>query len=117
MRKAKQKPVGHQPKIDIGAELLASVREMKAGIRARVYCPEISAVGHARLASGLSQTAFAALLGVSVRTLQDWEQGRREPSGAAKNALPRRRTPPRSSARTCCVKSCGPTLRSSGLRA
>jgi putative transcriptional regulator len=36
------------------------------------------------LVSGLSQTAFAALLGVSVRTLQDWEQGRREPSGAAK---------------------------------
>ncbi|MCL4526710.1 MAG: hypothetical protein M1492_09665 [Gammaproteobacteria bacterium] len=56
MRKAKQKPVGRQPKIDIGAELLASVREMKAGIRARVHCPEISAVGHARLASGLSQT-------------------------------------------------------------
>ncbi|MHB8236610.1 MAG: helix-turn-helix domain-containing protein [Acidithiobacillus ferrivorans] len=74
MRKAKQKPVGRQPKIDIGAELLASVREMKAGIRARVHCPEISAVGHARLASGLSQTAFAALLGVSVRTLQDWNR-------------------------------------------
>jgi putative transcriptional regulator len=34
--------------------------------------------------SGLSQAAFAALRGVSVRTLQDWEQGRREPSGAAK---------------------------------
>jgi putative transcriptional regulator len=28
---------------------------------------------------GLSQSRFAALLGVSVRTLQDWEQGRREP--------------------------------------
>ncbi|MFA7494686.1 MAG: type II toxin-antitoxin system MqsA family antitoxin [Acidithiobacillus sp.] len=84
MRKAKQKPVGRQPKIDIGAELLASAREMKSGIRARVHCPEISAVAHARLAPGLSQAAFAALLGVSVRTFQDWEQGRREPSGAAK---------------------------------
>ncbi|OIQ90799.1 antitoxin igA-2 [mine drainage metagenome] len=84
MSKVKQKPTGRQSKIDIGAELLTSVREMKAGIRARVHRPEISAIAHARLVSGLSQTAFAALLGVSVRTLQDWEQGRREPSGAAK---------------------------------
>jgi putative transcriptional regulator len=84
MRKAKQKPVGRQPKIDLGAELLTSVREMKAGIRARAHRPEISEIAHARLMSGLSQTAFATLLGVSVRTLQDWEQGRREPSGAAK---------------------------------
>ena len=84
MRKAQQKSTGRRPKVDIGAELLSSVREMKAGIRARVRRPEISEVAHARLVSGLSQTAFAALLGVSVRTLQDWEQGRREPSGAAK---------------------------------
>jgi len=84
MRKTKQKSVDHQPKIDIGTELLTSVREMKAGIRARVHNPEISEVAHARLVSELSQTAFAALLGVSVRTLQDWEQGRRKPSGAAR---------------------------------
>ena len=87
MSKVKKKSVGCQPTIDMGAELLTSVREMKAGIRARVHRPEISAVAHARLVSGLSQTAFAALLGVSVRTLQDWEQGRREPSGAAKTLL------------------------------
>lgn len=37
--------------------------------------------------SGLSQPAFAALPGVSVRTLQDWEPGRREPSGAAKTLI------------------------------
>ena len=37
--------------------------------------------------SGLSQSDFAKLLGVSVRTLQDWEQGRREPSGAAKTLI------------------------------
>ena len=85
MRKAKQTPV--QPAIDLGAELLTSVREMKAGIRARVHHPEISEVAHARLMAGLSQSAFALLLGVSVRTLQDWEQGRREPSGAAKTLL------------------------------
>lgn len=84
MRKPKQKLVDSPPKIDIGAELLTSVREMKAGIRARAHRPEISEIARARLISGLSQTAFAALLGVSVRTLQDWEQGRREPSGAAK---------------------------------
>ncbi|BBU62015.1 transcriptional regulator [Methylosinus sp. C49] len=69
--------------IDIGAELLASVREMKAGAKARVHNREILQFAHARLASGLSQAAFAALLGVSVRTLQDWEQGRRKPSAAA----------------------------------
>lgn len=85
MRKAKQ--TSTQPSIDIGAELLTSIREMKAGIRARVHRPEISQVAHARLAAGLSQSAFAGLLGVSVRTLQDWEQGRREPSGAAKTLI------------------------------
>ena len=69
MPKAKKESAGRQPAIDMGAELLTSVREMKAGIRARVHRPEISAVVHARLVSGLSQTAFAALLGVSVRTL------------------------------------------------
>jgi putative transcriptional regulator len=35
----------------------------------------------------MSQIEFARLLGVSVRTLQAWEQGRREPSGAAKTLL------------------------------
>ncbi len=80
MAKAKQK-------VNLGADLLASVREMKAGIRARTHRPNISEIAHARLVSGLSQSAFAALLGVSVRTLQDWEQGRREPSGAAKTLI------------------------------
>ncbi|MCX7015838.1 MAG: helix-turn-helix domain-containing protein [Candidatus Sumerlaeota bacterium] len=72
---------------DIGAELLASVREMKAGARGRTHQPAVSEAGRARLASGLSQGAFAALLGVSVGTLQDWEQGRRQPSRAAKTLL------------------------------
>jgi len=36
---------------------------------------------------GMSQSEFARLLGVSIRTLQDWEQGRREPSGAARMLL------------------------------
>ncbi|WP_077440464.1 helix-turn-helix domain-containing protein [Rhodanobacter sp. C01] len=41
----------------------------------------------ARLKHGLSQLDFAVMIGVSVRTLQDWEKGRREPSGAAKALL------------------------------
>lgn len=42
---------------------------------------------NARASLGLSQQRFAALLGISTRTLHDWEQGRREPSGAAKTLL------------------------------
>ena len=41
----------------------------------------------ARAATGLSQTAFSKLLGVSLRTLQEWEQGRKNPSGAAATLL------------------------------
>jgi len=41
----------------------------------------------ARAATGLSQAQFASLLGVSVRTLQEWEQGRKSPSGAAATLL------------------------------
>lgn len=56
---------------------------MKAGKGRVVMSPVISA----RKKSGLSQTEFAKLLGVSVRTLQEWEQGRRKPSGAAKKLI------------------------------
>lgn len=72
---------------ELGEQLLESVREMKAGLRGRVHTPKGSGIIEARLSSGLSQASFAALMGVSVRTLQDWEQGRREPSGAAKTLL------------------------------
>lgn len=68
-------------------DLLTSVRQMKAGKAARVTAVEVSAATEARNRVGMSQTEFAKLLGVSVRTLQDWEQGRREPSGAAKTLL------------------------------
>lgn len=68
-------------------DLLASVRQMKSGKPARMTTIEVSAATEARNRIGLSQTEFASMLGVSVRTLQDWEQGRREPSGAAKMLL------------------------------
>lgn len=68
---------------DLGADLLEAARQMKAGLGAVVYSPIIAA----RQKSGLSQAQFAALMGVSLRTLQEWEQGRRKPSGAAKTLL------------------------------
>ena len=74
-------------KRDIGTELLQTVQEMKADKRGRVHRIEVSSVIEARHKVGLSQAQFAELLGVSKRTLQDWEQGRREPSGAAKSLL------------------------------
>ena len=102
---------------DVNAELKDAARKMKRGTWARkteftarkdgsmrrvVTCrdgtveqdeiipaPEVSvrAARAARAATGLSQAEFAKLLGVSVRTLQEWEQGRRAPSGAAATLL------------------------------
>ena len=69
------------------ADLLQSVREMKADVRARETKVNISDVIEARHKTGLSQQQFANILHISKRTLQDWEQGRREPSGAAKTLL------------------------------
>ena len=74
-------------KRDLGAELLLSVRQMKAGLGKVVARIDVPPVTAARMKSGLSQADFARLLGVSVRTLQDWEQGRRQPSGAARTLI------------------------------
>jgi putative transcriptional regulator len=68
-------------------DLLQSVRQMKAGKAARTSEVSLTSAAEARTKVGVSQSEFATLLGVSVRTLQDWEQGRREPSGAAKTLL------------------------------
>ena len=68
-------------------DLLQSVREMKENRRAKETVIPVSRVLATRGKTGLTQAQFAVLLGVSVRTLQDWEQGRREPSGAAKTLL------------------------------
>jgi putative transcriptional regulator len=70
---------------DIGQEILEGIRQLKRGEVGRVtYFPPIAEV---RERVGLSQSEFAKLLGVSVRTLQEWEQGRRVPSGPARALL------------------------------
>lgn len=80
-------------KRDIGAELLKSVRDVKAGRVGAVWKADASgrvavvSAARARQASKLSQSQFAELLGVSVRTLQQWEQGRRQPRGAARTLI------------------------------
>lgn len=72
---------------DVWQEVLDGVREIKAGGGKRKIAEPKSLVVRVRLKSGLSQAEFAALLGVSKRTLEQWEQGRREPSGAAQSLL------------------------------
>lgn len=74
-------------KRDIGAEVLKGIRDIKRGKGRRAVLEPPADVRAIREASGLSQSAFAALLGVSVRTLQDWEQDRRKPTGAALSLL------------------------------
>jgi putative transcriptional regulator len=72
-------------KRNIGVEILEGIREIKRGEHGRVVnVPPVAAI---RESTGLSQSRFAQLLGVSVRTLQEWEQGRRSTSGAARTLL------------------------------
>ena len=75
-------------KRDIGLEILEGVREIKAykaGAKTlRVHTLKKPAAPQTiRSKLKLSQSAFAGLMGVSLRTIQDWEQGRRKPSGPA----------------------------------
>lgn len=69
------------------ADLLQSVREYKAGKFARKTDVTPTDALQARARMALSQSQFAKLLGVSVRTLQEWEQGRKKPTGAAQTLL------------------------------
>jgi putative transcriptional regulator len=92
---------------ELGEKLLESVRQMKAGIWSRKteFLPQadgtirrlvtladgtvesdeiMTLAASTRINTGLTQRQFSKLLGVSVRTLQEWEQGRRQPTGAAK---------------------------------
>jgi len=71
---------------DVWQEALDGVKAIKSGKGKRhvVMLPDVHAI---RESMNLSQSAFAAMLGVSPRTLQDWEQGRRKPSGPALSLL------------------------------
>ena len=73
----------YEARRDLAADLLESIREMRAGKGTVVQSLAIEA----RQRTGLSQSQFARLLGVSVRTLQGWEQGRKQPTGAARTLL------------------------------
>jgi len=70
---------------DVAAEILSGIRELKRGRAGRVT--NLPPIAQTREAMSLSQAQFARLLGVSVRTLQEWEQGRRAPSGAARTLI------------------------------
>ena len=77
---------------DTGQEILDGIQEIKAfkagQVELRTRTLSAPAAPQAiRAQLDLSQAAFAGLMGVSVRTVQDWEQGRREPSGPAKALL------------------------------
>ena len=79
-------------------ELLQSIREMKEIEAGRLKPARITSseeilrrdvrdVAALRHHFGLSQRKFASLLGISVATLQNWEQGRRQPEGPARVLL------------------------------
>jgi len=77
---------------NIGLEILDGLKEIKAFKegKANLVMRVLSEPSHPkeiRARLNLSQSAFASLMGVSVRTVQDWEQDRREPSGPAKSLL------------------------------
>lgn len=68
-------------------DLLESAKQMKEKKAARKTVVVVSDITRVRNKVNMSQPAFAKLMGVSVRTLQAWEQGKRNPSGAAKTLL------------------------------
>jgi len=73
---------------DIGTEILEGLQEIQSFKKGNVKLKttELSEPSEPRVIRAkmkLSQSAFAGLLGVSMRTLQDWEQGRRHPQGPA----------------------------------
>jgi putative transcriptional regulator len=75
-------------KRDLGQEILDSIDEIKSGKMGRVHVyitPEEIKATRERM--GVSQSSFAAMLNVSPRTLQEWEQGRRRPTGPARSLL------------------------------
>ena len=79
-------------------ELIESVREGAAILRgekspSRSFQVEKADVQRIRAGYNLSQSEFARLMGISVDTLKNWEQGRRTPQGPARVLLHGRRQP------------------------
>jgi putative transcriptional regulator len=81
-------------KRDIGKEIIEGLEELKAWRRGErklrtttVELPTGAGVPAIRKELGLSQQQFARFMGVSVATLRNWEQGRREPRGPARALL------------------------------
>ena len=72
---------------NIWQEVLESATEIKAGQGKHFIVIADNPIVQTRAKTNLSQSEFAGLLGVSKRTLEQWEQGRRKPSGAAKTLL------------------------------
>ncbi|XOV80356.1 MAG: helix-turn-helix domain-containing protein [Aestuariibacter sp.] len=73
---------------DLGAEIISGIEEIQSFKNGKTKLrtnelSEPSAPNVIRSKLKMSQAAFASMLGVSMRTLQDWEQGRREPNGPA----------------------------------
>lgn len=87
MMKNLQELVERDSSRDILAELDVALSQMRNGEAARETKYEVSPVCEARTAVGLSQQEFAELMGISKRTLQEWEQGRRVPTGAARTLI------------------------------
>ena len=70
-------------------ESIRQAGEIRRGVRkpSRTFVIEDPDPKAIRERLGLSQSRFATIIGVSVRTLQNWEQGRRQPEGPAKALL------------------------------
>ncbi len=77
---------------NIGLEILEGIQEIKSYKAGKtklktLVVKELTTPLEIRQKLNLTQTDFAGLMGVSVRTVQEWEQGRRKPSGAARSLL------------------------------
>lgn len=84
-----------EKKRNLGLEISNGIREIKEWQQGRkklkvthqIPLPGARDVAAIRHKLGLSQGAFAIFMGVSVATLRNWEQGRREPQGSARSLL------------------------------
>ena len=72
---------------NIGTEILEAIQDIKQGNGKRKAIEGFKDVKMIRDELHLSQLAFSSLMGISVRTLQEWEQGRRKPRGSAISLL------------------------------